>query len=184
MLQYKFFPDYNYAWGLFKWNGVNVSTGLKSTNLKILYSKTFSQTQTQALSAPGNPTLNMAVSSTVSLGAETAATTIPIDVSSGVGVLYLFDLYAGVGTDINTGRTKSIISAPGTVSATETSGQLGTMSGDIQFDLGDKASSQAFVTRTFIGAAFDVRVLSIGFQYTKAVSNSAQALSLNLAAHF
>lgn len=184
MMQYRFFPEYNFGWGLFKWGGVTVTTGVKSTQLKILYTKSFSESQTQSLSVPGNPTLNMAMNSTVSLGAETAATTIPIDISSAVGVLYLFDLYAGFGTDINSGSTKSIISAPGSVSATETSGQLGAMSGDIQFDLGDKASSQSFVTRSFIGAAFDVRLLSIGIQYTKAMSNSTQALSLNLTAHF
>jgi hypothetical protein len=184
MFQYRFFSEYNFGWRLFRWGGVNITTGVRSSKLKILYAKTFSQTQAQSLSNPPGANLTATMNSNVSLGAETTATTIPFDVSSGVGVLYLFDLYAGFGTDINSGTTKSIISAPGSVSATENTGQLGTMSGDIQFDLGDKASSQAFVTRTFVGAAFDLRLLSIGFQYTKAMSNSTEGLSLNLSAHF
>jgi hypothetical protein len=184
MFQYRFFYDYRLAWGLFRWGGVQLTTGIKSSHLKILYTESFNKTQTQNLSAPGNPTLNMAFNATAQLGAETSATTIPVDVSSSIGLFYLFDLYAGVGTDINAGTTKSIISAPGSVTATETSGTLGTMSGDIEFDLGESAKSQSFVTRSFVGAALDFRIFSVGIQYTKAVSNSTQGVSLNLAAHF
>lgn len=184
MFQYRFFQEYSFFWRLFRWGGVHLTTGVKSTKLKILYTENFSKSQTQTLSSPGNPVLNMQYNATAQLGAETAAATIPIDVSSSIGYLFIYDLYAGFGADINTGTTKSIISAPGTVTANESSNTLGTMSGDIEFDLGDKAQSQPFVTRTFVGTALDFRVFSVGFQFTKATSNSAQAISINLAAHF
>lgn len=182
MFQYRFFPHYSFAYGLFKWNGVYVTTGFKYTKLKILYTESFNEKVTQNLT--GGAVLNMNMANTVSLGAETSATTIPIDVSSSIGFFYIFDLYLGIGSDINSGSAKSIISAPGKVTATESTNLMGTMSGDINFDLGEKANTQTFVTRSFIGAAIDFRICSVGLQYTKSASNSTQALSLQLTAQF
>lgn len=182
--QQHFLTDLKYAWGTFAWNGLLVSTGFKYSRLNVSYSKSFAASTQQNLSAPGNPTLTLNFNNTVNLGAKSTITSIPIDVSSSVSVMYLFDLYAGLGTDLNFGSTQSIINAPGTLSGTESSGTLGTMSGNINIDLGDKKSPQFFDGRYYIGGALDLRVLSLGLQYTKAVTNNSQGISFQLAAHF
>ncbi len=185
--QQHFLTNYNFGWGLFNWNGLLVSTGIKYSQLQVLYSQTFSESSQQTISAPPitpDPNLTFNFTNTVSLGAKTNITTIPVDVSSSIKVLYLFNLHGGFGADINMGSSQSIIKAPGQLSGSESSGLLGTFSGDIEFDLGDKASPQVLDARYFFGGSMDFRVFSFGLQYTKAITNNAQGISFQLGAHF
>ena len=186
MGQYHFLGHHSIFLGSLKWHGFDLTTGLRYSKIKMLFSKTFSETLSQQLNAPlaGNPTMNMSYSTTASLGATTTATSIPTEISSGVGLLYFLDLYAGLAADINFGSASSIINAPGNVTATEASNTLGTMSGDIQFDLGQKKNVQTLSSRYLVGLAYDFRVLSLLFQYNHSMTNSSEGINIGIGAHF
>lgn len=184
--QYHFFGHQSYLLGSVKWHGVDVTSGFKYSKIKVLFSKSFNETVQQQLNDPahGNPTIDMTLSNTAQLGATANITTIPLEASTSVGLLYFLDGFVGLGTDLNFGSASSVISAPGSVTASETSGLLGTMSGDIDFDLGQKANAQSLVSRYLFGFAFDFRVLSLTLQYNHSMSNSAESVYLGLGAHF
>lgn len=186
MGQYHFFGYHSALLGSLKWHGVDVTTGFKYSKIKVLFSKSFNETVQQQLNDPGsgNPTMTMNYASTGQLGASANITTVPIEVSTSVGLLYFLDGFVGLGTDLNFGSASSIISAPGSVTATEPSNILGTMAGDIEFDLGQKSNAQALSSRYLMGFSFDLRVLSLTLQYNHNMSNSAESLHLSLGAHF
>lgn len=187
MGQYHFLGNYSALLGAFKWNGVNLTTGIKYSRIKILFSKTITETVQQDVSDPsigGTQTMTMTYSTLAQLGANANITTIPVEVSTSVGLLYLFDAYVGLGADLNFGSANSVISSPGSVSATEPSGLAGTMSGDIEFDLGQKSSPQSFNTRYMLGFGIDFKVLSYMLQYNRNLSNSVESIHLGVAAHF
>lgn len=183
MGQYKLIPIAGPGVG--RWNGVDITTGLKSTRLKLTYANLVTESIAQPLpSAPGNPTMNATFTNTINLGADINVLTLPLEISSGVRVLYIFDLYGGLGIDINTGSAKSIISAPGSISATESSNLLGTFSGDTVLDLGESAKPDSMSSRYFVGMGFDFRLISLVGQYTKSISDSTHGISLSLRAHY
>lgn len=184
MGQYHFFGYRSALLGSVKWNGVDFTTGIKYSKIKVLYSKAFNQSVSEQITAPGNPTMNMNMSTTAQLGANASITTIPFEVSTSIGLLYFLDGFVGLATDLNYGSADSIISAPGNVTATETSNTLGTMSGDIEFDLGQQGKAQAMSSRYLLGLAFDLRLVSLTFQFNRNITNSAEALHLSLGAHF
>jgi hypothetical protein len=184
MGQYHFLGHQSLLMGAVKWHGVDVTTGVKYSRIKVLFSKTFSETVSEPLTAPGNPTLDMTFANTAQLGASATITTIPIEASTSVGLLYFLDGFVGLGTDLNFGSASSVIAAPGTVTAEESSQTMGQMSGDIQFDLGQKANAQSLSSRYFTGLAFDFRVFSLTLQYNHNMSNSAQSVHFGLGAHF
>lgn len=187
MGQYNWIGEQSVFFGSLKWNGVDITTGVKYSKIKVLFSKTFSETLQQDISDPslgGTQTLTMTYSSQSQLGANANITTIPIEITTGVRFLYLLDTYVGLGTDINFGSADSIISSPGTVSAQEASGAAGTMGGDIEFDLGQQGKPQAFNTRYLIGLGYDLRVFSLMMQYNRNMSNTAESIHFGIAAHF
>ncbi len=187
MGQYHFLDNRSFLLGAFKWNGVDVTTGFKYNKIKILYSKNFSESVQQTVTDPsigGTQTMTMSYSTLAQLGANAAVTTIPLEVTTSVGVLYIFDFIAGFGTDFNFGSSSSIISSPGSVTAQESTGLAGTMSGDIEFDLGQKSSPQAMSSRYLLGVAYDFRVMSFLMQYNRNITNHAESIHFGLAAHF
>lgn len=185
MGQYHFFANHSILLGSLKWHGVDVTSGLKYSRIKVLFTKSFDQSVQQTITGPGGPTnMTMNYQSTAQLGANAAVTTVPIELSTSVGLLYFLDGFVGLGTDLNFGSAESVASAPGKVTATENSNTLGTMSGDIEFDLGQKGKAQALSSRYLLGFAFDLRVVSLTFQFNHNLSNSAESLHLGLAAHF
>ncbi len=186
MGQYHFFGHHSMLLGALKWHGLDITTGFKYSKIKVLFSKSFNETVQQTLTDPGFGSTNMTMSyaSTGKLGASANITTIPIEASTSVGLLYFLDGFVGLGTDLNFGSATSIISAPGTVTATEQTNALGTMGGDIEFDLGQKSNAQALSSRYLMGLSFDLRVLSLTMQYNHNMSNSAESLHLSLGAHF
>jgi hypothetical protein len=186
MGQYHFFGHHSLALGALKWHGVDVTTGFKYNKIKVLFSQSFSQALSQPLDydALGDPTLDMTFANTALLGATANITTVPLEASTSVGLLYCLDAYVGLGTDFNFGSASSVISAPGSVTATESTNTLGVMSGDIEFDLGQKASAQALSSRYLMGFALDFRVLSLNLQYNHNMSNRAESLHLSVGAHF
>lgn len=186
MGQYHFFGHQSLLLGAVKWHGLDVTTGFKYSKLKAVISQSLNETAQQTLNDPGhgNPTMTMTYQSTAQLGANVNITTIPIEASTSVGLLYFLDGYFGVGTDLNFGSANSIITAPGTVSATEPSHVLGTMSGDIEFDLGQKSGAQSVASRYLMGLSFDIRVMSLNLQYNHSLTNHTESLYLSLGAHF
>lgn len=187
MGQYRFFDQRSYLYGTFKWNGLDFTTGFKYNNIKILYSKNFSETVQQTITDPsigGSQSMTMTYTTNAQLGAKSSVTTIPMEVTSSVGVLYLFDFIFGLGTDFNFGSTTSIISSPGSVTAQESSGLAGTMSGDIEFDLGQKSSPQSMSSRYLLGVALDFRAVSFLLQYNKNITNHAESIHFGVGAHF
>jgi len=187
MGQYRILGGNSLLMGALKWNGVDVTTGFKCSKIKVLFSKSMSETVQQDISDPmlgGTQSMTMTYSATAQLGASANITTIPIEVTTGVGALYFLDAYLGLGTDLNFGSADSIISTPGSVTAQESSGQAGTMSGDIEFDLGQKGRPQTFNTRYLFGFGYDFRILSLMMQYNRNLSNTAESIHFGLAAHF
>jgi hypothetical protein len=124
--------------GPIRWRGVGVGSGLlwHGTGLSLDFTGLGSFTEAMesgaellpsefndALEAtdsgydPTAPLGSLTVSPTLQLGTETREFTIPLELSTGVRLLYLLDISVGAGVDLNFGRSTAAFEATGTAEA-------------------------------------------------------------------
>jgi hypothetical protein len=140
-------------------NGVQVGTGYQFTNNTLAYSTNFNFSQETDL---GADTVTMSWAPSFELGLSTTTHTIPIEVSTGVSFLALFELYGGFAVDLSFGSSSFTGAASGPVTATAASG-AGLSTSDLfegtgVLDLTDNSSGSpsAFSVRYFGGAAISI----------------------------
>ncbi len=164
-LQNKIIDPVKLPLGIAKWYGVDVSTGLDFSSQKIQYVYPFKKTKTS-----GSLTANSTGNAT--LGAEMSTFTIPIEVSSGIGLFWIFNMYAGAGLDLNVASAESIANVKAPVTFTGTTAEA-----VAAIDLGSKGNASVADIRLFVGGQLDFTVMKLDVQYQKNITNNAMAVN-------
>ncbi len=108
-------PGKSFLWGLAKWRGVNFGTGINYQSNKVTFStdiaeisQAYSQT-TPAGALPaaqiGTVTTTLAGTPKVNLGLEMTTTSIPLEATTSIQMLWLLNLNLGAGVDLVFGKT-------------------------------------------------------------------------------
>ncbi len=164
-LQYKLIPSVELA--LVRWTGVDLNFGYEYAKLKL----SFQQSLSQNVDLGGGATAS--VSGTAQFGADVQTHSIPIEVSTGVRLLYAMTLYGGLGVDLNFGSSKSIASVSAPITTTV---PAGTATGVL--DLGSDSSPDSFNMRNFIGAQFNITVARFFIQLNNSFTNDSLGILL------
>jgi len=100
-LQYKLVDNRNLGGiGILNWGGLLFTTGIESSTNSLSYKVTQGVTVNS-----GGQTFNWTPSATSALTLEANSFSIPFELSTSVRVLYVVSVFAGLGVDLNFGRT-------------------------------------------------------------------------------
>jgi hypothetical protein len=167
--QFKLMTPLDFAAGVVRWGGVDISTGLEISSTKINTTVKVDETVTEG-------TATATYNGVASVGADISATSIPIEVTTNVRLLYGFTLFGGLGFDINSGSSKSIANISGPITLGGTASGSGTASLDLGKDEGPSATS----FRTIIGAQLNVTAVRVFVQKMAVIGGNDTQLSLGV----
>jgi hypothetical protein len=139
--------------------------------------QTLNQTSTGTITSAGSPTLTTNFTGTAKVAAELSTTSFPIEWVSSVRIAEFLSPYFGVATDIATGSAKSNASLSGPITATDSSGTLGTISGTGSLDLGGEQGPSVANFRGFLGTAIEVGALGFYLQYNQSFTPKLMGVS-------
>ncbi|MBT7610881.1 MAG: hypothetical protein HN576_14055 [Bacteriovoracaceae bacterium] len=167
--QFKLLPPINMAAGLIKWGGIDISTGIETSSTKINTQINVDQTVTSG-------TATASYAGLADVGADISATSIPIEVTTNLRVVYALTLFGGLGFDYNSGTSKSIANITGPV----TLGGTASGSGSASLDLGKADGPSTTSFRTIIGAQFNIAAIRLYMQKMAVIGGNDTQLSFGV----
>jgi hypothetical protein len=169
MGQYRLIDEKSLGLNLVKWNGVDVSSGLRYGKMKLNYVQVldvdFEDTGTGATASVTGP---------ATIGADVSIFTVPVEVSSSVRLLYVLNLFGGIGADFNFGSSKAIANYDSNITISGGS----TATGDL--DLGTNASPTLANLRMFAGLGMEFAVGTLSAGVGKSVTSGAWMMNAGL----
>ncbi len=183
-LQYKVLDEIDLVVGLVKWGGLDVTLGFEKASLDLTYTKAFNEASTTtATISNADVTLATTFTGTAVAGANVDVSSIPIEVSTNMRLLYFLTLFGGIGFDMNGGDATSIAKLTNSPTVTiDTSGlpsHSGSVSGSPNLDLGTSDGPESSM-RWFMGFQFNIVLAHIFFQMHKTFSDNNYALNTGL----
>ena len=182
--RYKFVDNWSFLKGLVEWSGVDITSGLNYSKMKVQLKFNFKETINENLDP--NTTMVANYNATAILGPEIGVFNIPVEASTGVLFLYIFRLYGGLGLDFNTGYSDIKAQAPGNLQATITSTTPATsiVSAPTSLNLGGSSNPDVFGIRAFSGLQLDFAVMNIFFQFNNSFTAGTYGFSAGARAFF
>jgi hypothetical protein len=169
MGQYQILQGKDLGLGAAKWNGVQVSSGIRYNKLKFIGTQSLTESITDTI--PGG-SMTATVNADLEFGADASAWTIPIEVSSSARLAWVFGLFAGIGTDLSFGSSKGIAKGDGPIDVSTTGG-VGTITANAELSIADANEKPSFLNfRYFAGTQVELGVLALHIQYTGTLNNT------------
>lgn len=169
---------------LFGWGGVKITTGYEHNSTKLTLNSKVSETLDYTT---GGTTYNSTISGNPTAIIDVSTSTIPINISTSMQMLYFLSLYGGLGADYNVGEATgkgTLNSSPSTVTCTPTAagtcpgGTAGTVTTSANLD--GKGNVLPFLTRGFVGVQFNLPFTRIFVQADKAFGNNLVGATVGL----
>ena len=158
---------------LIRFNGFKISSGLTYSSFDASFSTPFNLSQT---SGP----IDMSWNSSVDLGVSSHVFTLSNEVTTGIRLLWLLNLYTGVGLDFNFGSSKVTGSSNGPVSASSTGTPVFTGNAVISSD--DSGTAPTFLQlRYLVGTEIDLGPFGV---YVQGQVSTPSVYGVNVGAHF
>ncbi len=151
-LSYQYYLPQNWT-PLIRFNGFRISSGLSYANLDIRYSTPFQLTE------QSGPT-SMSWSGTVDLGVNSDVWSLTNEVTTGFRLFWIWNLYAGIGIDLNVGSSNLTGTSSGPVTASQFSGTA------VVTGAPESAAPSWVQTRAIFGTQFDLGPIGIFGQFT------------------
>ena len=144
---------------LIRYNGIRLSSGLSYNTFDASYRTPFNLTQTNgAITTTWNNNIDIGVSSKVFSLATDAVT--------GFRLLYLLNLYAGLGLDLNFGSSSITGGSSGPVSGSAAAVQVYSATGTVSTDPTDSAGPPIAQLRFLLGTQIDIGSVGVYLQGT------------------
>lgn len=161
-----FLPGYMAEWG-----GIFIHTGFRKSTMKLGLSTTLDN---QTSSAGGADVEFSDVNASFVMNSN--ITSIPIEISTYMRLLYVFTFYGGLGVDINSGSTDIDFNMSGSILNSADSSNIGAVSAD------DSSSGKpdSFTTRAFAGFQFNIPFVRLYVQAQKYIGNDIAAVNAGL----
>ena len=173
-LQYKIFNEKNWGSKSFKWTGLDLSTGFMYSKLDV--GATIPLDDSFTVESNGTPFDVTVSNASALLNANVKTLSVPLEVSSGVRILYTLKLIAGIGADISLGSTSGngSLSPGNTISAVNGADGMNAV-GELALD-GSKGPD--FINpRFFLGPQIEFGVGSVFATLHKSLNKNAIAVN-------
>lgn len=182
-LRYKVIPGMDYLMGLFGWGGIDITSGLNYTKMKVQFEKDFQEkvTQNNINSTGYNFVGNF--TGTGRVGPNLSVFTIPVDISTSATVLWVFQLYTGLGVDLNLGSSDM---AAG-IDDGKIYGKVGNnahITGDAKLKLGGESGPDALSLRLFAGLQYDFKVLNTFSQFNYSPTSGTYGITFGMRVYY
>jgi hypothetical protein len=174
--QWKFYPEKDLGYGSLKWTGLDLLTGYRQTKTRLTINKSITQTTTQTFNAPTPTTAEMTFNGAAEVGANIDVKSIPIEITTGARLLYVFNFFFGVGLDYAWGKSDSIASISGPVTV-NTNPSMGNVSGDATLDLGENTGPKATHFRYLYGMQLEFGVMALAIQMNQSFDRETTGAS-------
>lgn len=150
---------------LARWNGLKFLTGFNYATNSLTYSGKISQNSSTTVSGQ---TATVDLNMDYTIGAKNKIFYVPLEVSTGVQILYLFTVYAGGAMDLNFGTSSLIGTGSGPIAATGSSsfGAANLFSGTATLNLDDGTNGHPSTAtmRGFLGVGLNLWVFHLDVQ--------------------
>lgn len=174
---------------LARWGGIKIHTGIEKNSTKLNFKTTINETISGDLG--GGATVGGDVTGSPEATIEVETTSIPVEVSTSVQLLYFLSLYGGFGIDMNFGQAKggaALNADPTTLSCTpdQNGGSPGTCTGGVDPQVQAEANIDAtgkvngMTSRAFLGTQINLPFTQIFFQADKALGSELVGVTAGL----
>ncbi|MBC7691439.1 MAG: hypothetical protein H7222_06685 [Methylotenera sp.] len=178
--QYKIVPERSAGLGVARWNGVDLTSGVRYSSMDLLIAQAINQSAT---GTAGGGSVTAAFNGIANVGANVHTFTVPVEVSTSARVAYFLTPYVGLGVDLSFGSATSVANVNGPISVTSNSGPTG-VTGVGSLDLGENQGPQFLNLRYFVGAQIEAGVVAIFVQLNQAVTNDTTGVAAGLRAYW
>jgi hypothetical protein len=100
---------------LIKWNGVTVGSGLIYQSSSTTYNTSLDQIESASFVTPLGPAGTIVVDPSIQIGLEVSTVSIPLEIYTGLQLLWVLNLTVGAGVDLAFGSSEIILGAVGDV---------------------------------------------------------------------
>lgn len=152
--------------GIIKWYGVDISTGFDYSSLEIQYVYDIKQTTNLG------DGISATMAGPATMGANINTFTIPIEASTSVGLLWIFNLYVGAGVDLNFVNAESIANIAAPISFTGSSATA-----KATMDLGENGNADIMDLRLFMGTQIDFAIMKLDVSFHKNITNDSMGIN-------
>lgn len=158
---------------MFGWGGLKIHTGIERNSMDL----SFTSDINEAVNVNSNGRVaEGTITGKPRASIKTATTSIPLEISTSVRLLYVFSLYTGLGVDYNMGSAEGkgdLNATPADIECTSGCGPgsttVGTVSPEANIDA--KGDVDSFLTRGFLGLQINLPYFVIFTQVDKAFGN-------------
>lgn len=161
-----------------KWTGLDVGVGLQKSNMEFEFNQKLNEDFAENV---GDGALNGNYGGDAKISADVSTFTMPIEVSTGVRLLYLLKFVGGMGMDLNLGNLTgkgNLENSSFSANYTGTGG--GTVTGDAILDVDGESDSAVQNFRGFLGLHLEYGIGSIFVQMQKSFSNDTLGINTGL----
>lgn len=184
---YKLIDTKGIGAGLLRWTGVSVGAGYQHSSMKLAFSKDLENLPSESvvLDAPYSTTATIAMEDgKATISADASINKIPLEISTGARMLYIFDVYGGLGLDFNFGSASADASVNSDLNITDTGNHLNGTSADVDFGLNDKIGPSAMSMRYFAGVGFNMALAELYAQWNSTLSGSKVGATIGMRAYW
>ena len=145
---YQFLEGRQLPLGFIRWRGLSFGSGILYQRNESLFNIEFpvDPVTTGDFSDGFNTySADLVINPTLTLGASSNSWTIPLEATTGVRLLWLFDLNIGAGVDVAFGKSNVDVILNSPITATESTGQLEFIDGSADIDLGTKGDGPQLI---------------------------------------
>lgn len=176
-VQWKFYPEKDLGYNSLKWTGIDVLTGYRQNKTKLVIRKSIIETTTQTMNVPAPTSAELSFNGIAEVGANIDVKSIPIEVTTGLRLLYVFNFFLGVGLDYSWGRSDSLASISGPVTVT-TNPSMGNVSGIASLDLGENTGPKPTHFRYLYGLQLEFGVMALALQVNQSFDRETTGASV------
>lgn len=166
-VQYKMIPAREIALGIFRWGGIDFTTGFERASTELRFIENISESIVD-----GGTGATASFNGLVTVGAEVTTYNIPLELSSSIRLAHVLSLFGGLGMDVSFGEAKSIANLTGDVTVS------GGGTGEANLDLGTESSPSTFATRGFVGAQVSITAIKVFALVNRGFGNDRVGLTV------
>jgi hypothetical protein len=178
--QYKLLEAKSIGLGMLKWNGVELTGGIRYTKSTVEASQSMSglQTAPTAITSPVITDVTAGFTGDAVVGINSKVFSIPIEVSTAVRLAHVLGIFMGLGTDFNFGGASSDLTINSPIVIADSANILNGVSAQADALLNAKGSPGLLNVKYFGGVQFEVLAVAISLQLTGSLTNSAKGVNV------
>ncbi len=146
------------------WGGVQIHTGFMRNSMELDATQSFDD-ETVETNAGGGASATFS-NAHARFSIDSSSTSIPVEISTNIRLLYILTFYAGAGFDYTIAKTDVDLNADGTVT-----GDATTYTASINANESGDGTGEATNFRAFLGAQFNLPVFKIYIHANKGLGN-------------